>query len=56
MKNRNFNPQLFHKTDLRCAKPVKKYFFFMRKVNNDSNLYKVEKKFCKRGLICFATV
>jgi len=28
---------------------------FVRKVSADSNLYQVEKKFCKTGLIYFVT-
>jgi len=53
---RKSNPQLFPKTNLRCVKPVQNKFFFVRKVNADSNLYQVEKKFSKTTLICFATV
>jgi len=46
------NSQLFHKLKLSCVKPVKNKFFFARKVNADSNLGKVEKKFYKTQLIC----
>jgi len=35
------------------CKTCEKQFFFVRKLNTDSNLYYVEKKFSKTGLICF---
>jgi len=38
------------------CKTCSKQIFFVRKVNADSNLYQVEKKFSKTGLICFAVV
>lgn len=49
------NPQLFHKADLRCAKLVKRQNFLVRNINAGNKLCQVEKKFEKRGLICFAT-
>ena len=47
------NPQLFHKSNLRCVKVVNNKNFFVRKLNADSDLYQVEKKFSKMRLICF---
>jgi len=46
----------FPQNALTMCKTCSKQIFFVRKVNADSNLYQVEKKFSKTGLIYFAVV
>jgi len=42
----------FPQNEVVMCKTCEKQFFFVRKLNADSNLYCVEKKFSKTGLIC----
>jgi hypothetical protein len=43
----------FPQNRIALCKTCEKETFFLRKVNEDSNLYKVEKKIAKMQLICF---